>query len=53
MMTMEGSTLIVNVMTPGGRGSCTESGHISHHSVLCIIDYSINIQHIACYFVKG
>ena len=46
MMTKEGSTKIVNFMTPVAGVLMLECGHISH-----IIFYSINIQHIDCYCV--
>ena len=48
MMTKEGSTKIVNFMTPGAGVLMFGCGHI-----ISIIFYSINIQHIDCYCVKG
>ena len=54
MMTKEGSTQIVNFMTIGAGVLMLARGHISHIvNYLYIIFYSINIQHIDCYCVKG
>ena len=49
-MTKEGSTQIVNFMTPGARVLMLGCGHISH---IVNIFHSFNIQHIDCYCVKG
>ena len=48
MMTKEGSTKIVNFMTPGAGVLVLGRGHISHFS-----EYVFNIQHIDYYCVKG
>ena len=48
MMTKEGSTKIVNFNTPMAEVLMLKHGHR-----ICIIFYSINIQHIDCYCVKG
>ena len=48
MMTKEGSTKIVNFNTPMAEVLMLGRGHR-----ICIIFYSINIQHIDCYCVKG
>ena len=50
MITNEGSTQIVNFMTPGARVLMLGCGHISH---IVNIFHSFNIQHIDCYCVKG
>ena len=48
MMTKERSTKIVNFNTPMAEVLMLGRGHR-----ICIIFYSINIQHIDCYCVKG
>ena len=63
MMTKEGSTKIVNFNIPRAGVLMLGRGRISHFSEYeylvyiyfseCIIFYSINIQHIDCYCVKG
>ena len=47
-MTKEGFTKIVNFNTPMAEVLMSGRGHR-----ICIIFYSINIQHIDCYCVKG
>ena len=48
MMTKKGCTKIVNFMTPRAWGS-----GVMPLLWICIIFYSINIEHIDCYCVKG
>ena len=52
MMTNEGSTKIVNFMTPEAGVLVLRHGHISHLGKMLYL-YSINIQHIDCYCIKG
>ena len=52
-MTKEGSTKIVNFMTPGAGVLMLGRGHISHYSEYVVSSTLPIIQHIDCYYVKG
>ena len=51
MMANEGSTKIVNYINPGAGVLVLGRDHISY--IVKIIFYSINIQNIDCYCIKG
>ena len=55
-MTKDGSTKILDLITPEAGVLMLGRGHISHYSedvLYSILYIYINIQHIDCYCVKG
>ena len=53
MMTKEGSTKILDFMTPGPGVLMLGRGHISHYNSEYFLLLYQNVQYIDCYCVKG